>query len=292
MNAFDGTFTDAELKRNLRRFVGIDDGSDNLDLDKQDLQLKIGRIIRIYPCNDMVWVIFRDNNQIWKCQVLHEQISHDINVSYTPNGDYLKDNNGALYIVPSETYNCVVYPLNGEYNRYGAVMLGYITLNDSNFVNNAGNGSFKIQVGSDDYNMRFKIRDDLVEIKDNQNSYLYLSENNIRFGNDDNYILIDEEGIQNNCKSLILNGETFSQDNDYSELEKLIENKIDRSEVYTRTEVDAKLKDIETSSEDYYTKTEVDNMLLNKIDKSSGNIVATFTDDGVLEINFNDDLYI
>ena len=47
MNAFDGTFTDAELKRNLRRFVGIDDGSDNLDLDKQDLQLKIGRIIRI-----------------------------------------------------------------------------------------------------------------------------------------------------------------------------------------------------------------------------------------------------
>ena len=69
MNAFDGTFTDAELKRNLRRFVGIDDGSDNLDLDKQDLQLKIGRIIRIYPCNDMVWVKLRDKPHNYRFQM-------------------------------------------------------------------------------------------------------------------------------------------------------------------------------------------------------------------------------
>lgn len=277
VNSLDGTFTNSELKRNLRRFVGIDDDTSNLALDKQDLHLLLGEVVRFYPCDDYVVVKLRDYNLHWRCRVSHLFMSHDVNVSFTPEGDYVKDNDGKYYIRPSCTYNCIVYPVNGDYSRYGAVLLGYVSLDDSDNGWNAGDGSFKVRVGSEEHNVRFKVREDCVEVKDEHGLLLHLDRDSLKIYTKDVYL--NDEPIQNTGGS-----------EDYERFLQLLEGKADKGDVYTRGEVDNLLEQAKSDNTGY-SKSDVDKLLNNKVDKGSGTVSGVFDSNGVLTLTFNDELY-
>lgn len=269
VNSLDGTFTNSELKRNLRRFVGIDDDTTNLALDKQDLHLLLGEVVRFYPCDDYAIVKLRDYNLHWKCRVSHLFMSHDVNVSFTPEGDYVKGDDGRFYVVPSSTYTCIVYPVNGDYGKFGAVLLGYVSLDDSDNGWNAGDGSFKIRLGSEEHNLRFKLRDDCLELKDEHGLLLHL----------------DKDRLELFTGGVYLNGESLSGFD-----MKLFDAKADKNEVYTRGEVDNLLEQVKSNNTGY-SKSDVDKLLKCKVDKDSGTVTGMFDSNGVLTINFNDELY-
>lgn len=180
VNVNDNTFTEAEFRRNLREACGV--GNDWNALDKQDLHLLYGKVLRFYPTSDEALVQLRDVSRKWRCKLPHSTVSKESNVSYIPPGDYKVSNTGEKYIIPSEVYNCVVYAVNGDYEHHGAVILTFISMDDTDIGFNAGAGSYKIRVGSESDNMRFKVRADEVAVKNEDGVRLRLKDDYVFIG--------------------------------------------------------------------------------------------------------------
>ncbi|MCI6931346.1 MAG: hypothetical protein MR750_08865 [Methanobrevibacter boviskoreani] len=277
VNAMDQTFTDAEFKQNIRKFVGVETGDANtLSLDKQDLKILVGEIKRYYLCEDIVYVNLRDKKSTWKCYISHI-VHHDANINYIPQGVHKIDENGLDYLVPDNKIMGLVCAINGDYNSYGAILLGYLGFDDSDYPLNPRENTFKIQVGSKDNNYRLKISSNGLDIKNEKGTVISVNDYNLSLKteklliNDKEYNFKSIVKDLNYCKDSILRlnkkleGKSENIKNIIDDLN-YCKNSI--LNVYTKSEIDSKI--LESGSFDstlYYTKTEIDEDIINEINK-------------------------
>lgn len=253
----DQTFTDAEFRQNIRKFVGIETGDANtLSLDKQDLQLKVGEITRYYICEDMVWVNLRDQKSTWKCYISHI-VHQDANINYVPEGLHKTDKNGLDYLVPDNKIMGLVCAINGDYNTYGAILLGYVGFDDSNHPLNPRENTFKIQIGSTKNNYRLKITSNGLDIKNENGTVISVNDYNIALKTE--HLLINN--TEYNFKSIIKDLEycknsIFELNNKLKEKSENIKNIIED------------LNNCKNSILNIYNKSEIDNKVSQKADKN------------------------
>lgn len=250
VNAMDQTFTDAEFKQNIRKFVGVETGDANtLSLDKQDLKILVGEIKRYYLCEDIVYVNLRDKKSTWKCYISHI-VHHDANINYIPQGVHKIDENGLDYLVPDNKIMGLVCAINGDYNSYGAILLGYLGFDDSDYPLNPRENTFKIQVGSKDNNYRLKISSNGLDIKNEKGTVISVNDYNLSLKteklliNDKEYNFKSIVKDLNYCKDSILRlnkkleGKSENIKNIIDDLN-YCKNSI--LNVYTKSEIDSKL---------------------------------------------------
>ena len=125
---------------NLVKDIDLNNKDSDKKIDK--LKLKLGEVLKFYPGSDKVLVKFMDNTQK-RCLILHTVVSNEINISWTPVGYHILDDEyNEPAIVPLNKFNALVLSLDG-FNE--DCVIGYISKDTQDIVPNANSGELLLQ---------------------------------------------------------------------------------------------------------------------------------------------------
>lgn len=136
------------LKKAFRKVNESVNGVSTKELTKtvQDSnKLLVGKVVKWFSPTNQASVKILGSNKVITCTVLREIISENANVSYTPKGTVLLDDDSQEYYVePNTDLYCVVCELKIKNPRY--IFLGFINHN-LKFKENSSPGEYTIEIG-------------------------------------------------------------------------------------------------------------------------------------------------
>lgn len=130
----------------LKASTGGVQTSSNAKKTKENLKVRIGTVVRFYPATDKVSVKLTDTDKTVRCVMLHNMVSGECNISFTPMGSGSMDTEyNEFSVIPYNTFYAAVLNIKDTLNKDEYCCIGFISKNDTVIKNNAERGEYLIE---------------------------------------------------------------------------------------------------------------------------------------------------